>query len=65
MSTITVLRSGVTAEEVSVVLRRELGSRYTVTPSARHWQANLTASPCNNAQQTREGEDAGNSQADA
>lgn len=33
MSTITVPRSGVTAEEVSAVLRRELGSRYTVTPS--------------------------------
>src|ERR1039458_2574722 len=33
MSTITVLRSGVTAEEVSALLRRELGSRYTVTPS--------------------------------
>ena len=33
MSTITVLRSGVTAAEVSGVLRRELGSRYTVTPS--------------------------------
>ena len=33
MSTITVPRSGVTAEEVTAVLRRELGSRYTVTPS--------------------------------
>jgi hypothetical protein len=33
MSTITGLRSGVTAEEVSEVLRRELGSRYRVTPS--------------------------------
>jgi hypothetical protein len=33
MSSITVLRPGVTAEEVSAVLRRELGSRYTVTPS--------------------------------
>lgn len=33
MSTITVPRSGVTTEEVSAVLRRELGSRYTVTPS--------------------------------
>jgi hypothetical protein len=33
MSTITILHAGVTADEVSVVLRRELGSRYTVTPS--------------------------------
>src|ERR1700690_5753 len=33
MSTITVRRSGVTAEEGSGVLRGELGSRYTVTPS--------------------------------
>jgi hypothetical protein len=33
MSMITVPRSDVTAEEVSAVLRRELGSRYTVTPS--------------------------------
>ena len=41
------------------------GSRYVRPGTARHWQANLTASPCNNAQQTREGEDAGNSQADA
>jgi hypothetical protein len=32
MSMITVLRSGVTAEEVSAVLRRELSSRYTVKP---------------------------------
>jgi len=32
MSTITVSRSGVTAAEVSAVLRRELGSRYTITP---------------------------------
>ncbi len=35
MSKITLLRSDVTTEEVSAVLRRELGSRYTVTPSMR------------------------------
>jgi hypothetical protein len=33
MSTITVPRSGVTADEVSAVLRRALGPRYRVTPS--------------------------------
>ncbi|MHB8393332.1 MAG: hypothetical protein ACYDC5_02255 [Candidatus Dormibacteria bacterium] len=33
MSKVTVPRPDVTAEEVSTVLRRKLGSRYTVTPS--------------------------------
>ena len=35
MSKISLLRSDVTTEEVSAVLRRELGSRYTVAPSMR------------------------------
>jgi hypothetical protein len=35
VSKITLLRSDVTAEEVSAVLRRELGSRYTVTRGSR------------------------------
>jgi hypothetical protein len=35
MSTITVRRSGITAETVSALLRRELGSHYTVTPFMR------------------------------
>lgn len=35
MSTITVPRSDISAEEVSAVIRRELGPRYTVTPSMK------------------------------
>jgi hypothetical protein len=35
MSKITVPRSDMSAEEVSAVIRRELGPRYTVTPSMR------------------------------
>jgi len=33
MSTVTVPRSNITVDEVSAVLRSELGSRYGVTPS--------------------------------
>lgn len=33
MPTVTVPRADVTVEQVSAVLRRELGSRYRVTPS--------------------------------
>jgi hypothetical protein len=47
MSTITVPRSDVTAQEVCAVLRDRLGSRYRVTPSmterARACRAKLNA----------------------
>jgi hypothetical protein len=46
MSTVTVSRANVTAEEVAAVLRQELGDRYDVTPSmsARFHSTSASAS---------------------